>query len=74
MYAEMSMQNDLLKEALEKKALRPSRRREMAMNAVMRRSTGIALACRTFEISETCYRYCPVSSDENEEITDWLER
>ena len=28
MYAEMSMQNDLLKEALGKKALRPSHRRE----------------------------------------------
>ena len=74
MYAEMSMQNDLLKEALGKKALRPSRRREMAMNAVVQRGTSIALACRTFQITETCYRYRPVRSDENEEIADWLER
>ena len=44
------------------------------MNAVMQRGTSIALACRTFQISETCYRYSPVLSDENEEIADWLER
>jgi len=46
----------------------------MAMNAVMQRGTSIALACRTFQISETCYRYSPVLSDETEEIADWLER
>ncbi|MEO9629023.1 MAG: IS3 family transposase [Sulfitobacter sp.] len=74
MYAEMSMQNDLLKEALGKKPLRPSHRREMAMNAVEQYGVSIALACRAFEISETCYRYSPVLSDENEEIADWLER
>jgi len=44
------------------------------MNAVMERGTSIALACRTFQISETCYRYSPILSDENEEIADWLER
>ena len=44
------------------------------MNAVMRRGTSISLACRTFQISETCYHYSPVLSDENEEIADWLER
>lgn len=44
------------------------------MNAVMHRGISIALACRTFQISETCYRYSPVLSDENEEIADWLER
>ena len=46
----------------------------MATNAVIQRGTSIALACRTFQISETCYRYSPVLSDENEEIADWLER
>ena len=44
------------------------------MNAVTRHEVSIALSCRTFEISETCYRYSPVLSDENEEIADWLER
>jgi putative transposase len=44
------------------------------MNAVVRHGVSIALACRTFEISEICYRYSPVLSDENEEIADWLER
>ena len=44
------------------------------MNAVARSGVSIALACRTFQVSETCYRYSPVLSDENEEIADWLER
>ena len=44
------------------------------MNAVARHGVSIALACRTLEISETCYRYSPVLSDENEENADWLER
>lgn len=30
--------------------------------------------CRTFQISETCYRYSPTLSDENEEIADGLDR
>ena len=32
----------------------------MAMNAVARHGVSIALACRAFEISETCYCYSPV--------------
>jgi len=43
------------------------------MNAVAKRGVSIALACRAFEISEGCYRYSPVISDENDEIADWLE-
>jgi len=46
----------------------------MAMNVVANHGVSIALACRTFQISETCFRYSPVLSDENEEIADWLER
>lgn len=46
----------------------------MAQNAVAQRDVSIALACRTFQVSETCYRYSPVWSDENEEIAGWLER
>ena len=40
--------------------------------AVRHRSASIALACRAFRISETCYRYQPKFSDENELIADWL--
>ncbi len=46
----------------------------MAIIAVATPGISIALACRAFQISETCYRYSPVLSDENEEIADWLER
>jgi len=45
----------------------------MAMKAVAHYGASIALACRTFQISETCYRYSPMLSNENEEIADWLE-
>jgi putative transposase len=52
--------------------IRPSQRREMAETAVARRGVGIALACRTFGLSETCYRYSPKLRDENEQIADLL--
>jgi putative transposase len=44
----------------------------MAGNAVARRGVSIALACRTFGVSETCFRYSPQLSDENERIADLL--
>ncbi len=47
MYADLSMQADLLKEALGKKITRPSQRRELAEKAVAQRGVSIALACRT---------------------------
>lgn len=34
----------------------------------------VRLACAAFGISETCYRYAPVLSDENAQIADWLVR
>lgn len=36
------------------------------------KGVSIALACRTFEVSETCYRYSPKLDDENERIADLL--
>ena len=69
--AEMSMQNDLLKEVLGKKH-RPSLRKEMAVKAVADRGISIALACRAFSISESCCRYERKLSGENVEIADWL--
>lgn len=52
--------------------VRPSQRKEMAEWAVRHRSASIALACRAFSISETCYRYEAKLSDENELIADLL--
>ena len=46
----------------------------MAVKAVTSRGISIALACRTFSISESCYRYECKLSDENAEIADWLEK
>lgn len=46
----------------------------MAVAAIARHGVSVALACRTFEISQTCYRYQPKLSDENALIAEWLVR
>jgi putative transposase len=52
--------------------IRPAQRRELAMKAVAMKGVSIALACRAFDVSETCYRYSPKLDDENEQIADLL--
>ena len=44
----------------------------MAGRAVAQHGVSIALACRTFGLSETCFRYRPQLSNENERIADLL--
>ncbi len=51
---------------------RSSQRREMAGKAVALRGVSIALACRTFGVSQTCYRYSAKLNEENEQIADLL--
>lgn len=46
----------------------------MARWAVSERQMSIKMACVTFGISQTCYRYQPLLNDENERIADWLLR
>lgn len=46
----------------------------MAVAAVRAHGVSISLACRTFGVSETCYRYERKLSDENAEIAGWLVR
>jgi len=52
--------------------VRPSLRREMAKRAVHEKRGSIRLVCESFGISETCYRYQPKLSQENEKIADLL--
>ncbi len=54
--------------------MRPSRRREMAKEAVADKKVPINLACAAFGISESCYRYASKLGGENDEIADWLIR
>lgn len=54
--------------------VRPSQRREMALKAVRSGSVSIAQACRTFDVSQTYYRYQARTSPENSAIADWLMR
>jgi putative transposase len=44
----------------------------MAETVVALHGISIALACRTFNVSDTCYRYSPKLSDENKQIADLL--
>ena len=52
--------------------VKASERKVLAHEVVSINKMSIALACRTFMISETCYRYTPKLSDENEEIAALL--
>jgi len=54
--------------------VRPSQRREMATWAVKSKGRSIRRSCELFAVSETCYRYEPKLSSENEQIADWLVR
>ena len=44
----------------------------MAQWAVASKRVSIRQACADFSVSQTCYRYQPKLSDENERIADWL--
>lgn len=46
----------------------------MARSVVSRSKVSIRVACETFSVSQTCYRYEAKLSDENAEIADWLIR
>lgn len=54
--------------------VRPSLRKEMAKKAVEKKGISIRLACSAFVISQTCYRYSPKLSEDNELIAEWLIR
>lgn len=46
----------------------------MAQRAIKRHGISIRLACATYNISESCYRYQPKLDGENALIADWLLR
>ena len=72
MYLEEKLKAEIVSEALEKKVVRPSRRKEMSVKAVKERGICIRVACQAFRISESCYRYERKLDAENEEVATWL--
>lgn len=54
--------------------VKPSHRREMAHAAKKRHGISVSLACKTFSMSEVCFRYERRLVDDNQEIADWLVR
>ncbi|MFW2068089.1 IS3 family transposase [Acinetobacter indicus] len=82
MYAEERLKAEIVQEAMFKKVVKPSCRRQMAQQAVALHAVSIRLACSAFGISETCYRYQAKLCDDNaliakqlieltEENSDW---
>ncbi len=70
MYLEEKLKEEIVAEALEKKVVRPSHRREMAKRAVSERGTCIRVACQVFAISESCFRYERKLDAENIEVAN----
>jgi putative transposase len=54
--------------------VRPAQRRALAQHAVQTKRTTIEQACRTFGISDTCYRHQGRRYEEDAEVADWLVR
>lgn len=52
--------------------VKASERKVMAKEAMTGRTVSVSLICRTFSISETCYRYQPKLNSDNERIADLL--
>ena len=52
--------------------VKASERKMMAKEAIQSHDVSISLACRTFSISETCYRYQPKLNGDNELIANLL--
>ena len=74
MYAEERLKAEIIQEAMAKKVVKPSHRKQMAQDAVRSRSVSIHFACQLFAVSESCYRYQPQLNEENVIIADWLLR
>lgn len=74
MYMDEKLKAEIVAEALAKKMVRPSHRREMATKAVVEKGVTIALACQAFGISESCYRYQAKRPAVNALIAEWLVR
>ena len=71
MCLEEKLKAEIVSEALEK-VVRPSRRMEMAMNAVKERGICFRVACQVFRISKFCCRYERKLDTENEEVATLL--
>lgn len=54
--------------------MRPSQRKAMARAYVNERGVSIRLACKSFSVSESAYRYEPKNDIENQRVADWLLR
>ena len=54
--------------------VKPSLRKELAKQIIQKREVSIKLACQVVGVSENCFRYSKVLSNENKLIEEWLLR
>jgi len=71
MYAKEKLIPEIARKVIEKSGEAISGK-EMAHKASLIYGASHRLVCLAFGISETCYRYQALLSDENAEIGDWL--
>ena len=64
MYADLSLENLIIKEALEKKVLKPEHKRVLITNATKVHKRSLRKACKLFCISRTCYGYTAKPRDD----------
>ena len=72
MYAEERLKAEIIQEGDGKKVVKASERKLMALEIAANRDVSISLICRTFSISETCYRYQSKLNSDNEKIANLL--
>ncbi|SMP54384.1 hypothetical protein SAMN06295970_1045 [Noviherbaspirillum suwonense] len=72
MYEEEHLEAEIIAEAMQKKVVAPSRRREMAQQAVRDKGISIRPVWEAFGIGQTCYWHEAKLSSQSSEIGDWL--
>ncbi|WP_392561009.1 IS3 family transposase [Orbus sturtevantii] len=72
MYAEERLKAEVIQEAMGKKVVKASERKILAKEVVKQNRMAVSQACRTFCVSETCYRYEPILITENQIIAEHL--
>ena len=70
MYADMALENQALKDLIEKKALRPSDKREAVTYLIAEHRMSVQRSCRCIGLSRAAYYRSPVAQDRNAEVID----
>ncbi|MBU1249255.1 MAG: IS3 family transposase [Proteobacteria bacterium] len=68
MFADLSLENIMLKDVIEKKPLRPVQKKELVTHAVVVHAMSVRKACMALRVSRSYFAYEPKPRDDNEVI------